>query len=368
MQKKGLISLVALTALVVAGAAFLSVGKPEAVVEAGAGETVLPDLAAHLGYAAWLELSHGKTKITFVRQAAGKPEAGKSDATTSDVGKEDAGKTEAERWVVAEKDGYAADIGKIHEALLGLAQLKLVEAKTRKPELYARLELEDPAGAEAKSVLARIKDEKGLSLGEIIVGKHRPDRLGSGNDGTYLRRPNDPQTWLAQGSADLSGETAEWLEKKIAALPATRFKQVVITQPDGTRLTLVRDKAEEDLKVSDAPADAKYTGQYLRTQIPGVFDGLELADVKAASSFEMPKDGVVHTEWTGFDGLTVAAAIADKDGAHWVKLSATGTDKAKEEADRLTAQWAPWVYAVPDFKANAMNAKRSDLIEAPKPS
>ena len=43
------------------------------------------------------------------------------------------------RWSVKEKDGYRADMEKVKSALVGLAELRLQDPKTKNPELYDRL-------------------------------------------------------------------------------------------------------------------------------------------------------------------------------------------------------------------------------------
>ena len=73
----------------------------------------------------------------------------------------------------------------------GLAEAELVEAKTRRADRYALLELEDPAAKDAKSRLVRVLDGKGSVLAEVVVGKKRIDAFGVGKSGTYVRKPAD---------------------------------------------------------------------------------------------------------------------------------------------------------------------------------
>ena len=43
-------------------------------------------------------------------------------------------------WSVVERDGYPADVEKVRHTLIGLAEARIVEAKTANPEFY------DPTG------------------------------------------------------------------------------------------------------------------------------------------------------------------------------------------------------------------------------
>ena len=104
-----------------------------------------------------------------------------------------------EAWAVKEKHHYPANIGKVREALLGLGELKTVEAKTKKPELYERLGLEDVDAEGSISTSVSLKDSAGTTLADVIVGKQRPSKGTQGQDEVYIRKPEDPQTWLVQG-------------------------------------------------------------------------------------------------------------------------------------------------------------------------
>src|SRR5437016_3885161 len=87
-----------------------------------------------------------------------------------------------------------------------------------------------------------------LDSGQVVLaglgGKRRPDRLGSGADGLYIRRPGDAQSWLALGSVELPAETKDWLDRKIVSIAPSRIGTVTLTHPDGSTLVLKRDKED----------------------------------------------------------------------------------------------------------------------------
>jgi len=75
-------------------------------------------------------------------------------------------------WVVNEKT-YPAAADQIQRVLVGVAQLRTVEAKTRNPELYSKLQLEDVSEPEAKSVWLQLRGPDEKTLASLIVGKQR---------------------------------------------------------------------------------------------------------------------------------------------------------------------------------------------------
>ena len=58
----------------------------------------------------------------------------------------------ADGWVVAEKNGYPADVTKLRRGLQALAEAKILETKTANPEFYDRLGLVDVANPEAAGI------------------------------------------------------------------------------------------------------------------------------------------------------------------------------------------------------------------------
>src|SRR5947207_13700371 len=155
MQRRGFIVLLTATVIVVAAAIVVLAAGDRTASSGPAGERALPGLAAKLGDLAWVGLSRRPTKIDFAAVNGS--------------------------WAVVEKGNYPAAPDKMRRLLLGLADLSLVEPKTERPELFARLDLDDPGNG--KSTLVALQDRGGKRIAELVVGKTRHDRLGGGNDG-----------------------------------------------------------------------------------------------------------------------------------------------------------------------------------------
>jgi len=338
---KGLASLLGTTIVAVVLAVLVSrASGPK--TDPLAGQPVLPEAAQRLADIGRMALVHGNEKTTLVR--------------------------DGDAWTVEERGGYTADATKVRQALLGLADLRFVEPKTAKPESYARLEVEDAGGKDSKSTLVTLADMKGALLGEVIAGKHRADQLGGGEGGIYVRKPGNPQSWLARGNLDLAGNTADWLAKKLLDLPEAQVKQAVLTQPDGTKVTLTRDKPEDKLRLVDMPKDKKLKYDSVLDDAAGPLGALQLDDVRPAKDFDFPKDGVSSAQFTSFAGLTIAVELADKDGVSWARFKASGSGEAEKTAADLNATVAPWIYALSSGKAKTLRDRLDDLVEASKAS
>jgi len=343
MQNRGLIGLFVVTLAAVIAAFFVARGGASARTDPLVGTRVLPQVARGIDTVARVALVKGGVKTTLVLQGAD--------------------------WTVEERGFYRANADKVHQMLLGLADLTYVEPKTRKPDLYPRLEVEDADKPGAKSTLVTISDAQGSLLGEIIAGKHSVDQLGGGNDGVYVRKPGDAQSWLARGALDLSGTTADWLDKKIMDLPVAQVKSVVLTAAAGPELSFGREKPGDKFALATPiPAGKKLKGDSALDDPAGVLGGLELSDVQPAKTFDFPQQGVAQARFESFDGLVVTVSVADKEGAHWARIAVTGTGDAAARAAALTDRLQPWVFGIDDYQAKQLETKLDDVVETPKAS
>ena len=340
MQERGLILLAAATlALVVLAVVAIATGD-RGVSRAVPGARAFPDLAAKLGDVGSVGIKRQALSLTFVR--------------------------DGDNWLVAEKGNYPAAAGKVRQIVLGMADLLLVEPKTQRAEFYPRLDVEDPGNG--KSTLITLKDKSAAELADLIIGKRRYDRLGTGTDGIYVRKPGDTQAWLARGSLEFSDQLSSWLDRRILDIPQKRIAKATLTQTDGTQLVISRAKPEDKFTVEGAPADTKFKSDTTTGEPALALETLDLDDVKPATELAVPDKNVVTASFTTFDGLTVDVRMLDKDDTHWVALSAAGSGVAEPEAKTINDEGSRWTYAIPSYKATQLKMKLAVLLEPAKGS
>lgn len=337
MQQRGFILLAGAAAISAALAAYAVTAGNRMVGTAPSGERALPGLAQKLPDISSIALFRSDLKATFIRRGEG--------------------------WVAAEKDGYPADTGKIGKLALGLADLELVEPKTRRRDLYPRLDVEKPGTG--KSTLVTVKGRSGMTLAALIVGKERHDRLGTGMNGVYVRKPGRPQSWLAAGSLDVSAKLSRWLDRKILDVPQARVARVGLAAPDGTTLVIARLSAGAPFGVEGAPAGAKLKAQDAIAEPAGALEGLELDDVAPAAKLPPPAQGIWHASYHTFDGLDLRLTLFEHNKHSWVAVAASGSGKAAPEAKEISARVSGWSYRIPSYKAEPLKKKLADLIVTP---
>jgi len=340
MHARSLILLASATAALVAIAIVVLASGDRGVSRAAPGQSAFPALAARLGDVASVTVSRDGTTMTLIR--------------------------DGDNWLVAEKGSYPANAAKISQIVRAMADLTLVEPKTQNPDFYPRLEVEDPGNG--KSTVVAVKDKSGRDLAQAIVGKRRYDRLGAGNDGVYLRKPGEAQSWLARGTLDPSGDAASWLDRQIIDISEKKIAKVTLTQADGSKLVISRSAPEAKFAVEDAPADAKFKSETATSGPATALETLDLDDVKPAGELPVPDKDVVTASFTTFDGLTVDLRLMERDKTDWIAISAAGSGSAEANAKKIEDRVSHWTYAIPAYKANLLKTKLADLVEPAKGS
>lgn len=283
-------------------------------------------------------------------------------------------KKSGETWGIVEKDNYPVDFDKVKAALVKLAELRLLESKTSDPSRYERLQLNDVSDKDAKSKDVTVKDAKGQTLASGVIGRRNSNLFGATESGTYIRRANEPQAWLAEGDVDIGATPNDWLQRRIVEIPSERVKSAEVIQPTGEKLFLHKDKPDDkNYAVDNIPKGRKLASDGEADGIGGGLWRLELEDVKRADklAFDKPTVAVFKT----FDGITVRleSVMVDKDV--WTRVAATADDpqgddaakqKLKAEAAAITERNKGWAYKMSPGDGERLTRKLDDLLAKPE--
>jgi hypothetical protein len=299
-----------------------------------AGQRALPGLADKLGDLSRLRLTRGPTTVNFAMVD--------------------------HRWAIVEKGDYPAEHERVRKLLLQLAELELIEPKTDRPELLARLDLDDPANG--KSTLVTAQDHSGTLVAQLIIGRSRPNEIGGGEAGVYVRKPDGDQAWLARGAFDLGGDALSWLDRRVIDIAAARVATVVLTAPDGNAVTIARVSPDQPFAIDGPPADARPKPDAALAAPAGALEALDLDDVKPTTEQPIPQDGVATASFTTFDGLVVGLRLSPPEAGNWLAIDATGSGTGEEEAKTLSARLAHWSFAIPAERAKLLRTTLADLL------
>jgi hypothetical protein len=259
-------------------------------------------------------------------------------------------------WTVTERE-YPADSGKVRKLLLDIAALNVVEEKTRVPENYPTLGVEDTNSAKATGT--RVDVVTPTKTYSVIVGK------SSGAKSGFVRVVNAPQSYLASPSVTVDADPKRWLDHTLLDIPQDRIKEFAVKPAGGPGYTASRpNKEQSDFTVSDIPKGRELSSPAAADPIAGSLAGLSLDDVQHVPA--TPLSGVSHTVFTTFDGLKIDVA-GRKDGSRTL-LSFTPTSTAKEtetEAKTLESKVKGWEFEIPSYKYDGMFRPLEELLKKP---
>jgi hypothetical protein len=323
-----LVSLVVLVALAVA----VSISQQR---DTGSGQLLLPDLKARLNDIERIVVrTGGDRKIaTLERRKDG--------------------------WILAERDGYPADVGLIRKNLIALAEARVLEEKTSNPELYGRLRVDDVEKPEATGV--RLDLTAGQTSTGVIVGA---TGVGGG-ERAYVRLAAEPTSWLVSGGFEVPAEPDRWLDRSVTDIDAKRIRAVTITHPDAPPVRIEKDSAEAtDFKVLDVPPKRELSFPGVGNAIGAALAGLTLDNVEPAAAFAPADVRPVVARFETFDGLVVEASGWRLPAGLRFRFAASATqDSAKAEADAINARLGNWVYTLPEFKSEQLTRRLPDLLQ-----
>jgi hypothetical protein len=341
VKPRTLIILVVLAAIALGGGWYFSAPTVPMQNSAGdAGRLMFPGLAPHLADAAQVELVHGASTLRIVK-----------DAKSGD-------------WGLAERGGYPVDTAKLRGLLTALTELRLTEKLTADPSELPKLGLEDPTGKDATSTLVRVLDGAGHPIAALVAGHSRVRPQASAPEDVYVRRPDENQSWLAEGKLDVDSDPLAWLDRDIMDIKPARIATVSVTNGDA-HLLLAR--AGDTLTMKE-PADHPALDDEHVNDVRRALELLSLQDVRPDK--DAPKgDALGTTVFTTDDGLAVTATPVKAGGDLWVRLAVAGTgDKAAAEASRLSARLAGWTYQIGSWKQKALAPTLDDLKATPSPA
>ena len=355
MKPYAFFGLVGITALVVIAAGVAVATRPAPSVIAHDGPYAFPGLGEAIEAVTAITVEHAEGAFTMRR-------------------------TDDGVWVMADKHDYPVPLEKVRKLVLGLADLRLFEAKTERPERYARLEVEDIDAEGAQSRLVTLEDAAGEALARTIIGKRKNNLFGFRRDGTYLRAPGEEQAWLAEGAVRVETDPMRWLEQEIISIRMGDVREMVMRQPGGEQLRVTKSARDAPDFVVDRVPEGTALDQSEVNFLATGLAFLEMQDVKPEGEIAFPETPHRAT-YTSFDGVIVNAEIVEENGKFWgrftVDLDAdaaappvaepdetdapprqSAADMARDIAERV----AGWVFEIPDYKAAKLTAGLDDVM------
>lgn len=280
-------------------------------------------------------------------------------------------KTSAD-WQLEQMDGYHANWPRLKEMLAGLAQAKVAEVKTDKPQYYARLGVEEVSSQDAASVLVK------LSIGDettgILIGHQAP-----GGAGQYVRLQDSAASALLDRMLEVSTEQLDWVDKRIIDINASEVAEVEIIHPQDGRVLVTRISADQtDFDLVGLPPGREIQSSWAVNSFGASLSLLDLETVRPENSVDW--QAAVRMRLLMFSGLEVMAELVEADGQYLLRLNTShpaaeavdyGNDDIAQQAaedvgnrvDEINQRVKGWAYGIAKYKFEGMVKTQEDILK-----
>ena len=271
-----------------------------------------------------------------------------------------------DKWVVAERNNYSADIAKIRSIVLSLAEAKILEQKTSNPELYSKLGVESIEQNSAQGTQVSIR--YGNQNSALIVGKPGPQI----NKSRYVRRADETTSWLVDRKLDVQYEIAHWLRKDLLSVEPADVAAVSIVLADNSRLEIENDNSEENkffvTNLSDP--DSQVIDAELH-QVTNALSSFQLLDVKTQAEFGS-FEPTMMIEYQLKSGANINMVAYEVSGEHFVSIDASVRESSNDEVSsskdmqtfvqEIQNKTKNWIFKIPNVSYDSMYKSEQDVL------
>lgn len=274
-----------------------------------------------------------------------------------------------ERWVLAERGDFPADVAKVRDFVVQALSLKVGQSEPIGDKDRARLNLDESA------TQVEFGGADGKPLSKLVVGKKyfkrevdNPDKARA--DGRFVALPGEPKMVyvVSDPLAQANTRSSEWIDK--TSFKVEKIKTLEVRYPEGGGYRIERDGDNADWRLAAARPDEKL--EVTKANAASYSLGLlELADVAPqGTTLEQP----VSIQASTFDGLTYAIRVGKLQGDNYpVSFSSSGTlrrddkdaERLKKIEERLPREklLSNYVLLIAKSKLEDTLKKRAEMLE-----
>lgn len=274
-----------------------------------------------------------------------------------------------DRWVIAERGDFPADVAKVREFVVQALALKVGQSEPIGEKDRARLNL-DESGTQLE-----FAGTDGKALSRLIVGKKyfkrevdNPDKARA--DGRFVALPDEPKMVyiVSDPLSQATTKSSEWIDK--TSFKVERVRTLEVRYPEGGGYRIERDGDNADWRLTGATQHEKL--EVTKANAASYSLGLlELADVAPKdTALEQP----VSIQAATLDGLTYSIKVGKLQGDNYpVTFSASGTlrkddkdaERLKKVEERLPREklLSGYVLLIPKSKLEDTLKKRAEMLE-----
>ena len=276
-----------------------------------------------------------------------------------------------EGWVIAEREGFPADVAKVRDFVIKLLELKIGQSAPLGAQERARLRLDDSGTRVELDAL------DGKPLAVLIVGKKyfkrevdNPEKAAA--DGRFVALPKEPDTayLVSDALTQASAKSADWIDR--SSFQVEKVKTLELRFPDGSGWKIERAGDNPEWKLADAkPGEKLDVGKANSASYS--LSLLELADVAPKDTPDTGLDKPTLIDARTLDGLAYEIRVGKAQGDnYYVRFRSSGTVEGKDDDERIKKlkarlprekRLSDYLLLVPKSKLDDTLKPRAELLE-----
>lgn len=259
------------------------------------------------------------------------------------------------KWLVLEKSNYPVLGSKIKELIFGLADLKIIEAKTAKPENFAALQLED-LETNKQTTKITLLDSNNQEIDSIYIGKR--EFIASPNADyeahIFVRRPSENQTWLVAGKLAEGFAFKDFVKQPALTVDLATLTEIKLSKPKQQKnfIKIERNLATGEAKLLNIPPKYKLKDQYIIDNIVEQFAYLNYDNVALDSSDALKV----------LEGQLILSTLSNPINFELVYLNDSYYFKIHDAATGAIPQQNNWLYKISDYACQSLLINKKDLL------
>ena len=265
-------------------------------------------------------------------------------------------------WVIPERGGFPADVGKVREFVLQALSLKVGQSEPIGDKDRARLNL-DASGTQVE-----FGNAEGKALATLTVGKKyfkrevdNPEKARA--DGRFVALPADPKTVyvVSDPLAQATARSAEWIDRR--SFQVEKVKTLELRYPDGGGWRIERDGDNADWRLAGLRPGEKLDVTKANAASYSL-SLLELADVAPKDVSDTGLDKPTTIEATTLDGLAYSIKVGKLAGDnYYVSFTSSGAPAKDDKNVDLRKLLSQHVLLLPKAKLEDTLKKRPEMLE-----
>jgi hypothetical protein len=236
-----------------------------------------------------------------------------------------------DRWTIAERGGFPAELERVREFVLKALELKIVQAEPIGDKDRERLKLD------ATGTSIEFRGADGKPLARMVAGKkyftrepENPERARG--DGRFVLLPQADKTVyvVSDPLSQATPKTAEWIRRSGFAAEKLRALEVRFADGEGWKIERGADNADWKLAGARAGEKLEVTRANAASYSLAI---MELADVAPAGVKDTGLDKPVTVTATSFDGLVYTLRVGRPQGENYYAALAIAGEPRTEGKD-----------------------------------